>query len=86
MALSDNQKQVLNIARENGGIVTKKALVERFRYYNNGEKYVGEILSRMVKQGLLIRDSPGVFKIGPGKKDGKRSSAAFVVAQEELFL
>ena len=32
-------------------------------YYHNGEKYVGEILGRMVNAGLIERVKPGVFRL-----------------------
>lgn len=38
-------------------------------HYCNGDKHVGDCLSRMVKSGLLIRVKPGVFITGNGKKN-----------------
>jgi len=51
------------------GYITKKDAVKMFKndYFINAEKYVGEILSRMVKNGTLIRQKPGVFIAGKGK-------------------
>lgn len=37
-------------------------------YYHNGNKHAGDVLSRMVKSGLLIRVKNGVFKLGSGNK------------------
>lgn len=37
-------------------------------YYCNESKHVGDVLSRMVKAGLLTRVKKGVFEIGKGKK------------------
>lgn len=34
-----------------------------FGYYHNGDKHFGDVLSRMVKNGSLIRLSKGVYKI-----------------------
>lgn len=44
---------------------TKKELVAKFGgvYYCNGSKHLGEVLSRMVKSGHLIRIKPGVYKV-----------------------
>lgn len=33
-----------------------------FTYYHNADKYVGEMLSRMIKSGKVERIKPGVFK------------------------
>lgn len=33
-------------------------------YYHNGDKHAGDVLSRLVKSGLLIRVKKGVFKLG----------------------
>lgn len=35
-------------------------------YYHNGNKHAGDVLSRMVKRGLLIRVRKGVFRLGNG--------------------
>jgi predicted transcriptional regulator len=32
------------------------------RYYHNAHKYISEIMSRLVKQGRVIRVKNGVFK------------------------
>lgn len=34
-----------------------------FSYYCNGNKHMGDILSRMVKGGRLVRVKKGVFKL-----------------------
>lgn len=53
--------------------VTKKEVVDLFGhcYYHNGEKHIGDMLSRMVNNGLLIRIKPGVFKRGMGNRKDK---------------
>lgn len=45
---------------------SKADLYELFSpgYYHNGEKHFGEILSRMVKRGLIKRIKKGCFAIG----------------------
>ena len=68
--MTTEQKQIMAILQANGGEVTKAQVVESIggNYYCNGDKHVGDRLSRMVKSGMLIRVKPGVFKIGTGKK------------------
>lgn len=68
MALTENQKTVLNLCHVNGGSVTKKQVCEVIRFYCNTEKHVGDILSRMVKSNLLKRVKPGVFETSSGIK------------------
>lgn len=50
--------------------LTKAEIIEGagLFYYHNGSKHAGDVLSRMVKSGLLIRIRKGVFKLGNGKK------------------
>jgi hypothetical protein len=82
MALSDKQKKVLAFCQANGGKITKQQAMSIIdTSYRNGEKYVGEVLSRMVNAGLLIREKPGHFKIG---KMGK-SKATGAENQTTLF-
>lgn len=71
MSLTPQQSQILKDAQERGGTITKKEIVEMYGrcYYHNGAKHLGDILSRMVKSGLLIREKPGIFKVGKGKKN-----------------
>lgn len=38
-------------------------------YYHNGNKHAGDVLSRLVKSGFLIRVKKGTFKLGsPNRK------------------
>lgn len=62
---SENQKIILRFAIKNNNQITKKQAVELMghNYYHNGEKYVGEVLSRMVKSQLLKRIKNGLFEI-----------------------
>ena len=69
MALSEKQKKVLAYCRAHDGKITKKeAMTIIDTHYCNGEKHVGEVLSRMVKAGLLTREKPGHFTIGKGRQ------------------
>ena len=56
------------------GRITKKEAVEiaGSGYYYNAEKYVGEILSRLVNAGVLKREKPGVFVPGERSATSKR--------------
>lgn len=70
MALSEKQKQVLAFCHAHEGKITKKeAMTIIDTHYCNGEKHVGNVLSRMVKTGLLTREKPGMFRIGKGIKN-----------------
>lgn len=82
--LTPHQKTVVKIAEENENHVTKKQVMERITFYNNTDKYVGEILSRMVKMGHLIRLKPGHFKLGGGVKLIKNQTNIFQ-QNEKLF-
>lgn len=60
------QRLILAYARQNGGKITKKKAMEVpgvDTYYCNGAKHVGEIISRMVKRGLLTRIKPGHYEM-----------------------
>lgn len=84
MALTEQQRAILQDANHNGGTITKKQVVESYRhcYFHNGAKHLGDILSRMVKSGLLIREKPGVFKMGKGNKN---KPATIPENQQSLF-
>jgi hypothetical protein len=84
MALTEQQRTILNAAQERGGRIEKKEIVEMYGrcYFHNGAKHLGDILSRMVKSGLLVREKPGVFTVGKGKKN---KPAVIVGNQTELF-
>lgn len=69
MSLTPKQSAVLQFCHDNGGITKAQAMGLINTHYCNGEKHVGDCLSRMVKSGLLIRVKPGVFITGKGKKN-----------------
>lgn len=66
MALTQKQKAILLYIGDTEK--TKSQIVHKFNswYYFNSSKHIGEILSRMVNTGLLIRIKKGVFKRGKG--------------------
>lgn len=67
--MTPQQKAIIALARD--GRVTKKEVVARYKgwYYTNAAKHIGDMLPRMVKAGMLIREKPGVFLVGKGTKD-----------------
>lgn len=69
--LTPHQRDILTLARQNGGRVTKKEVVEMQggRYFCNAEKHIGDTLARMVNARLLKRVKPGVYELGDGKKE-----------------
>lgn len=76
--LTDNQKAIINKAKENDGQITKKEAVELIggNYYCNAGKHVGYVLTRMIKSGLLERIKIGVYKISSkGKKEQEGEDA-----------
>ena len=67
--MTPEQKEILQLLHQNGGTLTKKQAVDPLdSYYCNGEKHIGDRLSRMVNAGMLKRVKPGVFEIGIGKR------------------
>ncbi len=76
MALTWKQRKVLTFINESedNQITLKQAMGIIDTHYCNGEKHVGNTLSRMVKSGLLERVKPGVFIAGKGMKEIKSSS------------
>ena len=63
--ITEKQKKILQFAYNNENKVTSKNALELIGndYYCNSEKYVSEVLSRMVKSGLLKRVKKGSFEI-----------------------
>lgn len=59
----DRQKEVLNAFKE-GEVLSKNQIKERsgISYYYNTDKHLGDVLSRMVKNGLLIRIKKGYYQ------------------------
>jgi len=67
--MTTDQRAIYNFVRSKGEAT--KAEIFAFTgdpYYCNGEKYIGDRLSRMVNAGFLIRVKKGVYKCGIGKK------------------
>ena len=68
--MTPEQKQILQIVHAYGADCPKSHLVEKigWQYYANGEKHVGDRISRMVKANMLIRAKPGLYRVGTGTK------------------
>ena len=71
-----SQKDILKAFKESTEILRKKEIIERSGawYYANADKHVGDILSRMVKNGSLTRVSVGKYRLGSGKAHAKAVS------------
>ena len=81
--MTPEQKEILQLLHQNGGTLTKKQAVDQLdSYYCNGEKHIGDRLSRMVNAGMLKRVKSGVFEIGIGKKS---TPATIAENQQTLF-
>lgn len=66
--LTEKQSIILQFVHKNGQITKQDAMELINTHYCNGEKHVGDCLSRMVNARLLKRIKPGVFVLGSGKK------------------
>lgn len=61
----DRQAQIIEIFKDSvKDVLTKKEIIDlgKISYYHNTKKYVGETLSRMVKNGLIERVKIGSYK------------------------
>lgn len=60
--MTEKQLSIIDYLKRKGN--TKKAELyvnSKFIYYHNWEKHFGEVLSRLVKSGHIIRVSKGVY-------------------------
>lgn len=73
MALTPHQKTILNLFQKEKRPMKKSEIVELvfISYYHGKDKYIGEILSRMVKNGLLVRVSNGMYALNITDKQMK---------------
>lgn len=70
----NRQAEILEVFPDAETILSKKEIIERgqIRYYYNTEKHVGDTLSRMVKNQLLVRVKKGYYKRGsPHPRNGR---------------
>jgi hypothetical protein len=49
-------------------------IVSKYNYYANWTKHFGQVMTRLVKGGLVERVKPGVFRIGTSGKKQVRNS------------
>ena len=75
--LTLNQRKIVEYARQNDNTITKKQACNLIPFYINTDKHVGDILSRMVKSGMLIRVKIGVYKLSTGQKLAKNQTQIF---------
>ncbi len=61
--IGKREQAIIELCRKLGGRLTKKEAVEVYGswYYHNGEKWIGEILSRLVKRNIFEREKLGVY-------------------------
>lgn len=64
-----HQQTIIRFARSNDNKITKQQACELIPFYHNTAKHVGDILSRMVKNKMLIRVKNGSFELNLGQRD-----------------
>ena len=64
-----HQQTIIHFARSNDNKITKQQACELIPFYHNTAKHVGDILSRMVKNKMLIRVKNGSFELNLGQRD-----------------
>ena len=70
----NKQTQILKVFNNDKELILKKSeIIEKgsIYYYYNTEKHVGDTLTRMVKNGLLIHVKIGHYKLGTHIKTKK---------------
>tara|TARA_B100001179_G_scaffold217701_1_gene189779 strand:- start:158 stop:412 length:255 start_codon:yes stop_codon:yes gene_type:complete len=62
----NRQKQILATFPDAETVLSKQEIIERgqISYYYNTDKHVGDTLTRMVKNKLLVRVKKGYYKLG----------------------
>ena len=63
--ISEKQKAIIARATLQGGHITTAQAIETIgkAYYHNEAKHTGEVLTRMVKVGILARVQRGVYEV-----------------------
>lgn len=64
-----HQQTIIQFARSNDNKITKQQACELIPFYHNTAKHVGDILSRMVKNKMLIRVKNESFELNLGQRD-----------------
>jgi len=84
MKASENQLLIIQYLFGKGEVSKSKMMQEmeiESWYYHNSEKHFGDILSRMVNRGFIIRVKKGVYKL----KENQTSKTIVNPNQIELF-
>lgn len=83
--MTPHQRLLVAFAARNNHQITKEQAVTLLgdNYFHNAEKYVGEILARMVNSGILTRLKPGIFRLEPVQKP--KSTITKIPSQSSLF-
>lgn len=65
--MTHKQKAIIQFIALRGGEAKKSEIVEAYKhwYYHNSAKYIGEILSRLVKSKKIRRLRKGVYAFSP---------------------
>lgn len=84
--LTPQQSEILTFVKKQGGESTFRQIADgvTWGYHCNGDAYIGEMIGRMVKAGLLQRPRKGVYILGTGKKS-KPAVPAAASNQQSLF-
>lgn len=65
--MTDNQRKIVEFAKQNNNQITKKQACELIKYYLNTQKHVGDILTRMVRANMLKRVKNGLYELSSGQ-------------------
>lgn len=68
--LTWKQQKILEFLMSHETMTKKDAMGMIDTHFHNGDKHVGEVLSRMVKRGFITRIKPGLFKLKSVNPDG----------------
>lgn len=63
--IGDRMQKVLGVFRDDQEVLKKSQIYELgapWGYYYKGYKHLGDVLTRMVRNGLLMRPKPGYYK------------------------
>lgn len=84
--MTPQQKQIIRLITDNGGMITKKEVVENLggHYHCGANNHLGAMLSRMVNSGFLIREKPGMFRINTMRK-AEAKMVSQIENQTKLF-